>query len=48
MNRLDPNRLIVPAAIIALALLAAISGYRLEISQGGLRFESSAVASHRE
>jgi hypothetical protein len=47
MNRLDPNGLIIPASIIVLALLAVISGYRLEISQDGLRFETNAAPSHR-
>lgn len=47
MHRLDPNGLIIPAAIIILALLAVVSGYRLEISQGGLRFETNLTAAHR-
>lgn len=41
MNRLDPNGLVVPAAIIILAVLAVISGYRLEIGHDGLRFENA-------
>jgi hypothetical protein len=41
MGRLDPNSLVLPAAIIILATLAVISGYRLEISRDGLRFETN-------
>lgn len=41
MNQLDPNVLVVPAAIIILAVLAVISGYRLEIGHDGLRFETN-------
>ncbi len=47
MKRLDPNSLIIPAAIIILAVLAVISGYRLEISQDGLRFETNLAAARR-
>lgn len=47
MNRLDPNRLVIPACIIILAMLAVISGYRLEISKTGLRFETNVTAVHR-
>jgi len=41
--RLNPNRLILPIAIIVLAVLAISSGYRLEIGVGGLKFEGNAV-----
>jgi hypothetical protein len=47
MNRLDPNSLIIPATVIILALLAVISGYRLEISQDALRFETNLTATSR-
>jgi hypothetical protein len=47
MNRLDPNALIIPACIIILAMLAVTSGYRLEISKSGLRFETNVTAVRR-
>ncbi len=42
--RLNPNRLILPIAIIILAVLAISGGYRLEIGTGGLKFENNGVA----
>jgi hypothetical protein len=47
MKPLDPNRLVIPVAVIILAVLAVISGYRLEIGQGGLRFETDAATAHQ-
>ena len=42
--RLNPDKLILPIAIIILAVLAISSGYRLEIGAHGLKFEENAVA----
>jgi hypothetical protein len=41
MMRLDPNKLAALIALIILAFLAVISGYRLEIGASGLKFEST-------
>lgn len=46
MRRLNWNRLVLPLALIVLVLIAALSGYRLEVSPwGGLRFEPNPIAS---
>lgn len=39
MTKLDTNRLILVAAVVLLVLIAAGSGYRLEIGPSGLTFE---------
>jgi hypothetical protein len=41
MKGVDPNRLILPVAVIILAALAIIANYRLEIGAGGLKFENN-------
>ena len=41
MTKIDPNRLIFVLLVIALASIAAVSGYRLEIAAIGLRFEEN-------
>lgn len=40
MTKLDPNKLVMVAAVLGLAALAAFSGYRLEIGTNGLKFEN--------
>lgn len=45
MTRIDPNKLAVLIAIVILALLATMSGYRLEIGANGLKFESGSSGS---
>jgi hypothetical protein len=41
MRGIDPNRLILPIAVIVLAVLAIAANYRLEIGATGLRFENN-------
>jgi hypothetical protein len=41
MKGVDPNRLILPLAVIILAFLAITANYRLEIGAGGLKFENN-------
>jgi hypothetical protein len=45
VNRIDPNRLILVIAVVCLAVLAVVSGYRLEIGTSGLRLEKGSYAS---
>jgi hypothetical protein len=47
MRRLDPNSLVIPMTIVILAVLAVISGYRLEIGQDSLRFEANPAAARQ-
>jgi hypothetical protein len=44
MKSVDPNRLIVPVAVVILALLAIVANYRLEIGTSGLKFENNGLA----
>ena len=44
MTKLDTNRLILVAAVVLLVLIAARSGYRLEIGPYGLTFERGSYA----
>tara|TARA_R100000365_G_C2721424_1_gene53842 strand:+ start:396 stop:590 length:195 start_codon:yes stop_codon:yes gene_type:complete len=39
MPKLDANRLAVLATVLALVVITAIAGYRLEIGPTGLRFD---------
>jgi hypothetical protein len=39
MSKIDVNRLLALMALIAIIVIAAVSGYRLEIGTSGLRFE---------
>lgn len=41
MKQLNPNGLIMAAVVVILAVLAVTSGYRLEISRSGLKFETN-------
>jgi hypothetical protein len=41
MKGVDPNRLILPIAVIVLAVLAITANYRLEIGATGLKFENN-------
>jgi len=40
MTKLDPNKLAVMVMLIALVLISAVFGYRLEIRAIGLTFET--------
>jgi hypothetical protein len=44
MNRLDLNKLMLVLAIVCLAALAVMSGYRLEIGVSGLKLERNVTA----
>lgn len=39
MTKLDLNRVVAIIALLALVVIAAMSGYRLEIGPNGLKFE---------
>jgi hypothetical protein len=43
MKGIDPNRLILPIAVIILASLAIAANYRLEIGTSGLKLENNAA-----
>jgi hypothetical protein len=43
MKGVDPNRLILPIAVIILASLAIAADYRLEIGTSGLKLENNAA-----
>lgn len=43
MERLNLNRVVVLIAVIAMMLIAANSGYRLQLSVSGLTFEGAAL-----
>jgi hypothetical protein len=45
MTKIDPNKLAIIAAILALAILSVFSGYRLEIGPKGLKFENGQTES---
>jgi hypothetical protein len=44
MSKLDPNKLMMVLAVITLVVIAAMSGYRLQIGPSGLTFEHSGDA----
>jgi hypothetical protein len=44
MGGLDKNRLAVLVTVILMMLIAAISGYRLELGATGLTFERGTLA----
>lgn len=39
MSKIDVNRLLALMALVAIIVIAAVSGYRLEIGTSGLKFE---------
>jgi hypothetical protein len=43
MLRMDFNRCLVMVALVVMVLIAAASGYRLEIGQAGFKFEPNVV-----
>ncbi|MFK4562459.1 hypothetical protein ABIF94_003060 [Bradyrhizobium ottawaense] len=47
MQQLNPNNLLLAGVVVILAILAVSYGYRLEISQSGLRFETTAAAARQ-
>ncbi len=39
MSKLDPNKLTIVVGLVLIVFIAAMSGYRFEISADGLKFE---------